>query len=451
MSAGSVLLAIPYASALALFCAELGGWFKLRRVSVPQIREGCWIFGIAVTYATQLAMVRYGALNGAPALPQWRLEMPIPVVWLFTAHSDVIDVAMLCCGAAQTYALIALYRSKPSMRAVAIGAAIIVAMSLAAPALTSGDVYSNAGYGLLGTVASYAPPARAFGGTFSAINRWWGVPMVASPYGPLWLAIDRFITAPWPSLLEKILALRVFGALCFVALAALFRGSGLPSRIVAITLLNPFLAFQFVANAHNDIFALAAIAAAAALTRARAGTSALLLFTVGLVKLPYVVLALPILNRVRPVLWRSALALSAVALTVAVSWLAGGRAYVRALLAHASPMESLVLWHAFADVVALAIVVSALFTGRRYLTAVWLLPAIGGFSPAFVFPWYLAWGLPYALSRHRALGYLLIWLPFISALVDQQAIHLWRILFVFPLVVVLALRAGADRRLATAT
>src|SRR5262249_29296777 len=158
---------------IVLFCAELGGFLRLRRVATPRIPPVIWIFGIVVTYAVQIAIVRYGAVIGAPPLPQWRLEMPLPIVWLFSVHSDLIDLTMRCCGGVQTYCMIALYQSAPSRRAVAIGAAAIVGMSLAAPALTSGDVYSNAGYGLLGMPGAYAPPERAFGGTFSAIDHWW--------------------------------------------------------------------------------------------------------------------------------------------------------------------------------------------------------------------------------------------------------------------------------------
>src|SRR6185437_5457153 len=94
-------------------------------------------------------------------------------------------------------------------------------------------------------------------------------------------------------------------------------------------------------------------------------------------------------------------------------------------------------------VVATLLVAFAFFGMRRLQSAVWLLPPIGGFYPIFVYPWYLAWGIPYALNRHRKLAYLLVLYPLVAALVDQLFVRLWTIVFVFPITLATALALSA--------
>lgn len=429
---------IPYAVVIMLLIAEIAGRPPLRAIPTPRIAGVYWIALILSTYIVQLAVVRYGATHASP-LPVWRLSEPLPTAFVYSVHTDTIEGIELLCAALQSYALLALYRASASRRLVAVAAAAMIVLSIVEPALTSADLYSNVGYALLGKLA-YSPPAHPFPPEFSAINHEWKTPMTPSPYGPLWLALVWVVTMPFGTLLGKLLALRCFCAACFVALSSLLRALGLPRRFQIVTLLNPSLAMFFVTNAHNDVFALLWICAAAVFVRKRPAWAPLLLALAGLVKLPYVVLGLPVLASLRTTAARLFAASAAIFLVAAVSWEFGGRPYLAALLAHARPMQESTAWHLIVSIVALALVLAALFGVRRYCSAVWLLAPVGSFYPAFVFPWYLLWGLPYALDRHRILAYFLIWLPLASALVDQQAMRVWTLLLAFPLLLALAFR-----------
>ncbi len=445
MIAAYALLWIPYATALALFVAEVTGRLKAAKAATNTGLPALWIGALVLTYTIQLLIVRYGATHAVPLQP-WRLQMPLPTVFIYSVNSDAIEALLLLCGAIQTYALAVIYLSRPSGRLVACGCLAIVTLSIAEPALTSADVYSDVGFALLDGVRAYAPPAQPFQHEFKFISDWanlaWGVPMVPAPYGPLWLAVDKVVSSVAAGLYGKLLALRVFGACCFLLLALLLRVIGFPRRFGALILLNPALAMQFIANAHNDVFALVLIFAGAVFARRQPLLTGAFLTAAGLVKISYAVLGLPILLAVKSRWNRAILALGVVVLTAAISWMAAGSPYVAALEYHAAPMRANAVWHVTATVLALVLIVAAILGSRRYRTAVWLLPPVGGFFPAFIFPWYLAWGIPYALARRNVLGYLLVWYPFASILVDQQAIRLWTLLLVFPTVALFSIRLG---------
>jgi len=438
----SAILAIPYATALILLGAELLGVRAAKLPALPRVHPNVWIVAILATYALQLGDYRYAALHGTD-IPQWRLMLPLPIVYLGSANLDWSAALLLVCGAAQSCALLALFRHPPCVAALRVGCAVLLGMSLAAPALTSADLYSNVGYALLGGQA-YAPPAAHFTGEYSAINQWWGTPMVPAPYGPVWLAIDRLVTGAAPTLLGKLFALRCLCAVLFLCAGSLVFALGLPWRYRVVFFMNPGLAMQFVSNAHNDVVAIVAILSAAVLLRRKRPWPAMaFLVAAGAIKLPYMVLALPVLAGLKPVWQRCAVALLVVVAGGAISWYFGGRAYFDALLTHTGPMSSAAGWHTGALVVATLLVAFAFFGMRRLQSAVWLLPPIGGFYPIFVYPWYLAWGIPYALNRHRNLAYLLVLFPFVAALVDQLFVRLWTIVFVFPITLATALALSA--------
>jgi hypothetical protein len=44
---------------------------------------------------------------------------------------------------------------------------------------------------------------------------------------------------------------------------------------------------------------------------------------------------------------------------------------------------------------------------------------------SYIATWYCAYGIPYALARHRLLAYLMIALPFACALVDAKFMRPW--------------------------
>lgn len=425
---------IPYAVALALYAAELTGRLPRRVFSVPRLPSGVWVSVIVATYAVQLALVFYGATHGEAYQP-WRAHMPLPVIDLRAAHADVLEAAMLLTGLLQTYALVALYRTGCSQAFLIAGALALLAMSMAAPALTSADVYSNVGYALLGKEA-YAPPARPFATEFWPINAWWGTPIVPAPYGPLWIAIVTAVTAAIPAMLGKILALRALGAFLLAVVAIALRALGLPRRVLVITLLNPALAMQFVANAHNDAAAVAILACGATAARRFPIAAAASIAVSALIKLPYAALGLPILTAVKPLPRRIGHAVLSIAAALGISAWAGGGAYLQSLAYHLRVATGYHAWHVAAETIGGLLLVGAMLGLRRLRTGVWLIPQIGSLHPAFVYPWYAIWSFPYALARRRVLAYLLVWFPFVTVLVDQHLMRAWTLLVVFPLTLV---------------
>ena len=325
----------------------------------------------------------------------------------------------------ETLALVALYHGLAAPTAgkvagVCCGALLAYADAAASPAATSADMYAYVGFTLLG-VHAYAPPATAFPGAYATINAWWHTPLIASPYGPLWLGVSGLVAALAHTLPAKIAALRLLGAVTLAATAAVLAALKVPARVVALVALNPALIFEFVANVHNDLFGvLFLLLARYAALRGATPLAIACAAGAGLVKVPFMLFAalalVPLASPVRRVRAYAA----TLALALGGSWLAGGPAYYAALLRHAEDSTGGAVALAFSGLSAvlkaatLAAVAAALLGGPFVEGCSWALPAVG----ALLHPWYVSWALPYAVARTDALRNVALALPFVTLLAD---------------------------------
>jgi hypothetical protein len=422
---------------LLLLVAEYFGLLSSRTPRTPKLPAWAWTALLVVTYAIQLGVIRYAALN-QPGMPDWRLTMPIPVIddrGMPIANGDAVTGIMLVLAALQAYALLALYRAQSiSRKLLWIGCGVLLALSLCAPALMSFDMYGYVRAAVLG-ISSYTPADVPFSGDYHVLNLWFDGPTYTL-YGPLWIAMAQAVTIAAPTFLLKALSFRVLGVLLYVAFLAGLRACGLKPRMLAIAALNPGLMLEYVANAHNDFIAIVVLVFAAALVRARPLVGLGLIAVAGLVKLPYAIFGLPLLSRMRPLWMRYAGAAAMLAAVVAISWIGGGAAYFSTLIGHVGARPEDIV-HRVAGIAALLAVFLALIGGRRYRTTAWVMPQIA----AAVFAWYLVWGLPYALARHRTLSYLLVSFPLIVMLMESAFEQKWEIVFVVPALALVSLFA----------
>ena len=428
-----------YLIVLLLVFVELRVVPEPRRLRTPRLPLWLVVSFLVVSYAIQLGIEAFAANSGARSL---RLELPLPVVTRSMDLPTLVALLTIAIAASQSYALLVLYRAKQSVLPMALGLLLMLCASVAAPALTNGDAYAYVGNALLGARA-YAPPSVPFPGEFSVINKLWHLPMTPMTYGPLWPVVASLVSGAVPTLFGKLIAFRLYGAALLLCLLSILWSMGLPARIIGIVALNPAIHLEFVANAHNDLTAIVIVSLAAVLAGSAPFAAGALVATAGLVKLPYVVLGLPVLAAARH---RVAVALFAVGLVVAVSWIAGGVPYLRALTQHVAGAPSVDPVHAIASIAALAAILAAFFGRRRLRSAVWLMPALG----AYLDSWYMFWGFPYALGRRRVLANLLLWFPLVGALVDLTLVQVWTLPLVASVIVAYLLlnRPGAVRKAA---
>jgi hypothetical protein len=421
---------------LLLLAGEFLGVLSSRTPRTPKLPAWVWVAFLAVSYAVQLATIRYAALD-QPGMPDWRLTMPIPVIddrGLPTANGDLVTAIMLVLAALQSYALLALYRAQLSRRLLWVGCGVLLVLSLFAPALMSFDMYGYVRGAVLG-VSSYVPADVPFSGDYHVLNLWFNGP-IYTLYGPLWIALAQAVTFLAPTFFAKLVSFRILGVFLYVAFLVGLRACGVKPRMMAIAVLNPGLMIEYVANAHNDFIAIVLLVFAAALVRARPWIGLGLVAIAGLVKLPYAIFGLPVLAAIRPAWLRYVGAAAMLAVVIAVSWIGGGEAYFTTLIGHVGARpEDLV--HRLAGVAALIAIFLALAGGRRYRATAWVIPQIA----AAVFAWYLVWGLPYALSRHRALSYLLVCFPLVVILIESAFAQNWEMYFVLPALALLSLFA----------
>ncbi|MBV8490865.1 MAG: hypothetical protein JO199_10090 [Candidatus Eremiobacteraeota bacterium] len=377
-----------------------------------------------VTYAAQICVVAYAVLHQASPLPH--AFLPIPLAGPITSNGTVVVAVMLALAALQTVALARLYRAHIPRGAIVAGCVAMVALSVCAPVMISADAYAYVADALLGRLA-YDPPATAYGGSLTPIGLWWSA-LPPTPYGPLWLAVAWLVTAPLPSLLGKIVALRVLGAAGFVALPLLLRALGLPARVVAIAALNPGLALEFVASAHNDLFGVVLLLAAALSVRRQPVVAGALLLAGGLVKLPFAVLGLPVLYAQRSLIARVTLCVVVPLAALLLSWIAGGGGFVKAMTLHTTTSPVMTILTGSVALVVVAAAVYGAFNGRRLLAFTLLAPLATVYSLA----WYFVWGLPYAASRRNAAAYLLLAFPLAAVLLEVKFMTVWTLFGIVP-------------------
>lgn len=422
---------------LLLLAAEYFGVLSSRTPRTPKLPAWAWVGLLIVSYAVQLGVIRYAALH-QPGMPAWRYTMPIPVIddrGLPTENGAIVTAIVLVLAALQSYALLALYRTQSIGRSLLwIGCGVLLALSLFAPALMSFDMYGYVRGAVLG-VASYTPADIAFSGDYHILNLWFAGP-IYTLYGPLWIAMAQAVTVAAPTFFAKLVSFRVFGVFLYVAFLAGLRACGVKPRMMAVAALNPGLMLEYVANAHNDFIAIAILVFAAAFVRARPLIGLGLIAVAGLVKLPYAIFGLPLLSRMRPVWLRFVAAAAMLAVVVAISWIGGGATYFSTLFGHVGARPEDVV-HRLAGIAALLAIFLALIGGRRYRTTAWAMPQLA----ASVFAWYLVWGLPYALARHRTLSYLLVCFPLVVMLMESAFFQMWEVLVIVPALALLSLLA----------
>jgi hypothetical protein len=433
------IFAIFDAGALLLVASELlAPSPSLAPTAKPRVAGTAAVALLVASYAVQLAALAYAVRHQSLPLGPTGL-LPLPLLGGIAENGDAVAIVMLLCGALQTYALWNAFRSPPPARAVVAGAVALAALSLGSPAMLSPDAYAYVGNAIMG-LASYAPPATALTGDFAAIDRWWGTPVPATPYGPLWLATAWIVTAAFPALLAKVLAFRVLGLLSLAALLAVLRAARLPARAILLAALNPALYFQFVASAHNDLFGIVLLLAGGLYVQTRPIAAIALIAAGALVKLPFALFAAPLLALQRSPATRIAMLAVIVVAAAAISLLAGGDGFVHAQRPH-------LVWGGIAGYTTLAVAAAAVAAlgvafarGRRLRSAVWLMPLVSAYTCA----WYLLWALPYAVARRRIVAYLLTAYPLVSILLEVKFMRPWTLFAVVPAAV--AIQALAWRR-----
>ena len=361
--------------------------------------------------------------------PDFYLTLPYPVLDRAFGPPTTIHLLLVAVGACEALVLFALYRvlreraSTPVERgAIAVAAAALVLIALGAKTLDGFDLYAYLGYAKLPSVqAAYVPPAVRLPGAFGVANDAWGTPLLVSPYGPLWIALVRLVAGGASTVGSALFAFRLLELVPFGAIVALLalRREGV---FVALFALNPAIYQLYLANAHSDLLGIAVLLCAFTLARRAPLAAALLVALAGLLKLPLAAFALLVFAGRDKTAVRAGWVGLALALIVAGSLLLAGPAYVHNLIfrlhevhqqSGLNELTGRVIKTALL-LVALAALGVAFFRATLWRAASWSFVALS----FMVYPWYLAWSLPYAYLQRAALAAFLILCPLAAAMLD---------------------------------
>ncbi|MBV8281772.1 MAG: hypothetical protein JO347_06880 [Candidatus Eremiobacteraeota bacterium] len=352
----------------------------------------------------------------------WLLTLPLPVYDGRFALPAVYTLAAIAVAGIEVAALCVVWRStvrptdRTTQRLILVAIALLAACSLAAPALSSTDVYEYVEAGSRWW-AAYRTDAYGLVGPYAQLYAF--MPQSGLIYGPVWLAIDASVTALGSSVIGKIFALRLFNA-TLVALTGWIMVRFGWRRGALLFVLNPVIWFEAVVNAHSDLWGLTPVVAAYAFVRTRRyGAATASLAPVGAVKLPFLLIALAPLTE-EPALWRRLLSLgAAIAVTLLVPLAIRDQAYAHTLLGYSGHQlgrnDQLFAVLRLATFALSALWIGVAFLrGRPSFASAWLAPLLS-LAP-LPYPWYTLWGIPYAMARDQWLIFFLALLPLWSFL-----------------------------------
>jgi hypothetical protein len=371
---------------------------------------------LCLAFAGQLAVIHRlsGNQEYLPGLP------PIPLVPLDLYVPDWDGALLLLLAGVQCIALASIYRTLRN-RTIGPGASAVLAatcLTLFAVAFTtrsttSADIYLYVGLAHLGA-AAYSPPDTPLAGEFASINRMWGRPLYPSAYGPVWVLLSSAIVHLGSSLAAQLAIFRTLGALALgVCIRVLFALRVAPA-VIALFALNPALVEQFVANGHNDLIPLAfTLGALVAARRGALAVAVLFVAAAGASKLPFALIGCLVFTGIADLRRRIVASAAAVALALAVTVAGSSGRYftTAATIAHVTfghPADlATKLSYAAAAAAALAALAVAIVWRRFNPLAAWSLATLS----IVIYPWYLAWCVPYALIEGSFFPQFLIALP----------------------------------------
>ena len=353
----------------------------------------------------------------------WGLTLPIPVFdgdHGSSVHHAFFSFLGFVLGALETLCLGAVIlavscgaRVRPTLLAVAIAA--FGTFGCIAPAMSTSDPYEYVATGMLG-FGAYAPPPEAFAHTiYEAISR--VVPLNGVIYGPLWVSIDTIQTSLGSTVAEKIIALRLWNVCSILALLQIMRASRLAQSVILAVILNPALWFYSVVNPHADILGLVFVATAFYFARrARGSLAVVALIGAGLIKFPLVIIGGVILSAIESRSRRLALWALAIVAVAALSYAIPNHAYAKDLVKFASSKaqgSAASGWIVVVPIIGLAMLMLVGF-GKRAGGIALLFSQAGPIAA----PWYLYWGVPYAIVAGSGEVYLAA-IPLLATLRDE--------------------------------
>jgi hypothetical protein len=338
-------------------------------------------------------------------------------------------VAAVLVGALQSAFLFVIYKSLHRnpldtivVSAIASGAIVLLLISLLARNISSNDVYAYVGYGKLGLAQAYEPQAHELPTAYGLVGELWGDPMPPCYYGPLWVLIAQTAMSFAGSVVQGVYIWRAIGLASFIAILILLRAKGLSPDIIALVALNTGFVELFVAEAHNDLLAVALTLAATIAVRKLPLLAAVLIAAAALIKLPFIALGFLAFSSKTTLRRGIGYMTVAVVLTVLGSLAFGGSHYFADLLLrlnHPPPREvPIVAWAKFSMRALFAIALAAVllaFIWRKYLGNSVSLSFIG-LSMLKSHPWYLIWAMPYAWLDEKSLVVYLIAFPLVASL-----------------------------------
>jgi hypothetical protein len=415
----------------ALFCAGflIARTESTRTDEAPVERTRSWqvllCCGVLVSaFWAELAVIRRAAETQQP-FPAWFSKLPLllidenPPLNGHTPPWVGNDLALL--AVVQSVALYALYRTLRHRKATSGSLAIIATSfgmmlfgALSTHAAAAGiDLYLDAGYGRLGLDA-YRPPSQPFRGEFALINHLWGTPILPAVYGPLWLLVASSVVNSVHTLAGQLLAFRILGALSLLACLGLLRTMRAPAAILGLFAVNPVLIAQYVADGHNDALPLVLSLCAVAIARRSPLIALFCAVAAGAMKLPFALASALAFSQLDNRNRRLTFALATLLLSAVITVFLSHGAYLSALR-YPLTYQDLPAFrdrfaHALAIAGALIATVLAIVSRRFVVTGAWPFLSLG----AVVLPWYVAWGLPYAILEETFLPVYLFTLPVLA-------------------------------------
>lgn len=399
-------------------------WPAAPRLS-PVVGFGA-LCALPLLFLAQLVVISFTARH--QIAPLCWMHLPVPVVADLGESTGgpglpVTSFILVAIAAAQSFSLWLFFSARKEQHdkrcgALVIGCAGAVTLiaALFTPAMTSPDVITYTTYAELGFSSFTNEPhiitLKNIPNANPCERR-----VLPSAYGPAFIAYLQLFSAFCHSVSAQIALMRIANALWLLLLLCALRAAGAPTIALSLTIVNPVLIFQYVANAHNDLIGAVFTITGAALVKRSPFWAACAIVTAAQVKLSFAFIGILIFSELASTKSRFAWGIGAFVASFIASYLLAGRAYFesiwyydRLLAPTADPLQYLVV------ACAVFAVVRALFLQRYNRIFIYAFPAL---RIQTFFPWYAIWSLPYALLEKRHLPAFLILMPLTAVLMES--------------------------------
>lgn len=402
---------------------------------------------LASLFLAHIKLIEYAAMTQTP-FPAWLRGSPlVPILetapfYDHTPPGITIAIEFICIAESVILAVMFFVMGR---RRASRSEWIVVVLSFASMATIAIFERSSASADLLAYVwfaknglscysSSQIPPHDPL----RIIGRFWGNPPIPCAYGPVWIIVVHAVSGWITSLSASIIAIRIISTCTLVATWVALVRLKISDRIILIIVLDPTIVLQYINDGHNDLFGVSLLLWARVYAKDKNHVVSIILAALsGASKLTMIpLIALTFVDDLRTQV-RIKFSIASITLATVLSLILGGVPYIHAIITTAATFPTSgepggILVPRIAMFATLIAILITLIQRRISWATPWAFASLAN----TLFPWYLIWGLPYAVLNGEYAWIFLASIPIVAFCLSttySNTVFIYPILIAMPI------------------